>query len=111
MPPDVSLAKERFASLSSHHQRVLERVFQHPLSHNLDWREVSGLLAAIGTADHQHNGDLMLRVGEEHLSMKPPQGKDLDATEVMDLRHLLTRSGWTPDGVDYSTTAKQGHPL
>ncbi|OYY91806.1 MAG: hypothetical protein B7Y45_02270 [Sphingomonas sp. 28-66-16] len=77
------------------HRRALEKVFQHPLTHNLTLREVTHLFETIGSAEHQHNGDVLLRVGGEHLSLKPTRGKDLDATEVMDLRHLLVRGGWS----------------
>lgn len=53
------------------------------------------LFETIGTAEHQHNGDLMLRIGDDHLSLKRTRGKDLAATEVMDVRHLLVRAGWS----------------
>ena len=99
MSHDAPAALDLATGLSGNHRWTLMRVFQHPLSHNLSWREVTRLFESIGTAEHQHNGDLVFRIGNEHLSIKSPQGKDLDATEVMDLRHLLLRAGWSPEGV------------
>lgn len=85
------------ADLSSHDRRTLDRIFQHPLTHNLDWREVVALLKSIGTADERHNGEVDLAVGSERLAMKKPHGKDVGADTVIDLRHLLERAGWSPD--------------
>jgi hypothetical protein len=80
--------------VSATHHRALEKVFQHPLSHNLSRREATRLFETIGTVEHRHNGDIVLRVAGEQLFLKPAHGKDLDSTEVMDLRHLLIRAGY-----------------
>jgi pimeloyl-ACP methyl ester carboxylesterase len=49
--------------LSTSDQRVLARIFQHPLSHNLSWREALGLMATLGSVSHAHDGDVVLRIG------------------------------------------------
>lgn len=90
-------------SISGTLHRALEKLFQHPLTHNLTWREVTHLFEAIGTAEHQHNGDLTLRIGNDHLSLEPTHGKDLGATEVMDVRHLLVRAGWSNKATEQGT--------
>lgn len=77
--------------------RTLQRVFAHPLSHNLAWREVVKLMGRIGSAEEQHNGEFHLLAGGAELRMKKPHDKDLTATEVMDLRHFLAAAGWDPD--------------
>jgi hypothetical protein len=59
--------------------------------------KVLRLLFAIGTAEHQLSGDLMLRIRAEYPSMTPPQGKYLDAKEVMAFRDFLLRTCWSPD--------------
>jgi hypothetical protein len=81
-------------ALSGTHLRALEKVFQHPLSHNLSWREVNKLFATIGSVEQRHNGDRVLHIGSEQLILHSENGKDLNASEVMDLRHLLTSAGW-----------------
>jgi hypothetical protein len=78
-------------------RRTLDAIFRHPLSHGLAWREVVLLINAIGSADERHNGEFMLSVGEERLPMRRPHNKDLTGPEVMEMRHFLTRAGWSPD--------------
>jgi len=68
------------------------------LSHNLSWREVQGLFETIGTVEPGHNGDLFLKLGTEQQLFTPPHDKDLLAEDVMALRHLLIRAGWSPGG-------------
>jgi hypothetical protein len=43
------------AHLSREHERTLHAVFQHPVSHNLEWRHLMSLLEAIGTVTEGHN--------------------------------------------------------
>jgi hypothetical protein len=78
-------------------RRTLDAIFQHPLSHNLSWREVVALVTAIGATEEKHNGEFLFSAGDQRLSMKRPHGKDLTASEVIDLRHFLKRAGWSPD--------------
>ena len=85
------------AAVTGVDRRTLDTIFRHPLAHNLSWREVVSLFATIGEADEKQNGEFEFRVGAERLSMKKPHTKDLTGPDVMDLRHLLTRSGWAPD--------------
>jgi hypothetical protein len=85
------------AAVTGADRRTLDAVFRHPLSHNLSWREVVALVSAIGDVEEKPSGDYLFRAGDERLSIKKPHGKDLSTTDVMDLRRLLTRAGWSPD--------------
>jgi hypothetical protein len=84
------------AAVTGVHRRTLDAVFAHPLAHNLSWREVVNLFSAIGGAEEKHNGEFVFRAGDESLVMKKPHNKDMTGPEVMELRHLLTRTGWSP---------------
>ena len=42
--------------LSSHHRDTLEKIFRHPTSGNIDWREVLSLLEYLGTTTEERNG-------------------------------------------------------
>ncbi len=42
--------------LDSHHRATVEKIFSHPTSHNIDWRDVLSLLEAVGSVDHEHDG-------------------------------------------------------
>ena len=85
------------SGLNGHEKRALMHIFQHPISHNLTMREVIVLFTSIGSAAPQHDGDVMLRVASERLSIRRPPNKDIDADDVMALRHMLTKAGWSPD--------------
>jgi hypothetical protein len=97
--PDVAGAgaANLHAAMRGADRRSLDAIFRHPLAHNLSWREVVSLFATIGGAEEKPNGEFVLRAGAEHLSMLRPHNKDLAGPEVMELRHFLTRTGWSPD--------------
>ena len=86
-------------------QRVLARIFQHPLSHNLSWRETLALIHAIGSVEHAHNGDVVLKLGGRQQTFKPTHDKDLAAEDVMTLRRFLTSAGWAPGGASMPAAA------
>jgi hypothetical protein len=75
-------------------KRLITRIFQHPLSHNLSWRDVLALFQSIGTVDQAHGGDTVLNLNGQHQAFKHPHDKDLGPQDVIALRHLLTRAGW-----------------
>ncbi len=82
---------------TGHKRRTLDAIFQHPLAHNLEWREVVSLMESIGSATEKRDGEFLLQAGDQHFSMKKPHGKDVAGAAVMALRHFLTRAGWSPD--------------
>jgi hypothetical protein len=84
------------AAVTGVDRRTLDAIFRHPLAHNLSWREVVNLFAAIGGAEEKHNGEFEFRAGDDTLAMKKPHHKDLTGPDVIDLRHFLTRAGWSP---------------
>jgi hypothetical protein len=79
--------------LSTSDQRVLARIFQHPLSHNLSWQETLALMATLGSVSHSHDGDIVLRIGKVESRFRLGRDKDLSAGALMTLRHFLTRAG------------------
>lgn len=86
------------AHLSSHHRDTVEKIFRHPASGNIEWRQVVSLLEKVGTATHEHNGKLKVTLGPETEVLTAPQGKDIDVQMVVDLRRMLTQAGFAPDG-------------
>ena len=86
------------AHLSNHHRDTIERIFSHPPSRNIEWRQVVSLLETIGTVTHEHNGKLKVALGPETEVLPAPHGKDVDAQIVVDLRRMLTQAGFAPDG-------------
>jgi hypothetical protein len=82
------------ADLNNHHRDTLMKIFQHPTSHNIDWRTVVSLLEAVGTVEESGEGKVRVHVGNSMLFLEKPRHKDIDVQQVLDLRHLLTNAGY-----------------
>jgi hypothetical protein len=79
--------------LTGAHQRTFDRIFQHPISHNLEWRDVHALLGEMGDVAKEHNGSLKITRHGQTLVLHPTSKKDVtEMDEVMALRHFLERS-------------------
>jgi hypothetical protein len=85
------------AHLNNHHRNTLRQLFQHPVSHNIEWKAVVSLLEAVGSAVEQHGGKVAVTLGSETEFFDPPLHKDIDAQTVVDLRRMLTVAGYGPD--------------
>jgi len=84
------------APVNSDHRATLERIFAHPASGNIEWRQVRSLLEALGAVAEEHNGKLRVTLGDETEVLQPPRGKDIDTQMVVDLRRMPTRAGIEP---------------
>jgi hypothetical protein len=79
--------------LTGSHQRTFDRIFQHPISHNLEWRDVHALLGEMGDVAKEHNGGLKVTRNGQTMVLHPTSKKDVtEMDEVMALRHFLERS-------------------
>ena len=81
--------------LDNHHRNTLRQIFEHPVSHNIEWHAVTSLFDAIGTVT-VHGGKVTITVGAERQIFDHPSGKDVDAQMVVDLRHMLTAAATPP---------------
>lgn len=86
--------------LSNHHRRTVEKVFQHPTSSNVEWREARSLLESVGTVVEEHNGHLKVTIGPETEVFHQHGEKNVDKQSVADLRRMLAQTGLAPDGSD-----------
>jgi hypothetical protein len=84
------------ADLNHHHRVTLEKIFSHPLSGNVEWRQVLSLLEAVGAATQEPNGKVKVELGGETKVLQPPGDKDVDRQMVVDLRRMLTNAGLEP---------------
>src|ERR1017187_10842110 len=92
-------------SLSGSHLRTYKTIFQHPVSHNLEWRAVRALLENLGHVAEQPNGNLKVTRNGQILVLHPPRTKDVAETdEIMALRHFLERSETAPPATDKKET-------
>jgi hypothetical protein len=80
--------------LSNHHRNTLRQIFQHPVSHNIEWHAVVSLLEAVGSVDDHHDGMVAVTVGSAIEYFDRPARKDIDAQTVIDLRRMLAGAGY-----------------
>ncbi|HXA15070.1 MAG TPA: hypothetical protein VNW23_08080 [Opitutaceae bacterium] len=96
------------APLTGSHLRTYNTIFQHPASHNLEWRAVRALFGHLAEVVEQPNGNLKVTRNGQTLVLPPSRTKDVAETdELMALRHFLERSEAAPTG----TNGKEAHWL
>jgi hypothetical protein len=83
--------------LSNHHRNTLRQIFQHPVSHNIEWHAVVSLLETVGSVTENHDGKLAVTIGGQTEFLDPPPHKDVDAQLVVDLRRMLGAAGYGPE--------------
>jgi hypothetical protein len=94
---DTAATVLNLATIKGQDRHTLEALFAHPLSHNISWSHIVGLIETIGGCREKSNGEFVLEVAGKRHSMRKPHNKDLTSSEVMDLRHFLKDAGWSPD--------------
>jgi len=88
-------------TLKGSHLRTYNTIFQHPISHNLEWRAVRALLEQIGQIVEEPNGHLKATRNGQTLILHKPHTKDLaEDQDVMALRHFLKQSDAVPPEPD-----------
>jgi hypothetical protein len=81
------------SALTGTHLRTYERIFQHPLSHNLAWRDVLALFSHLGDVGMETNGHRKITRNGQVLVLPVANVKDVaEADELMKLRHFLEAS-------------------
>lgn len=82
--------------LSGRHQDTVRHVFSHPMSHNVEWRELRALLSEVGEVEERSGGGLKVEAGGQKLVLSRPRGKDVDPEELEAARHFLEALGLRP---------------
>jgi thiamine biosynthesis lipoprotein ApbE len=80
--------------LSNHHRTTVRQLFQHPVSHNIEWQDVVSLLEVVGSVTEASHGKFEVTVGSETKFFESPAHKDIDAQTVVDLRRMLSAVGY-----------------
>lgn len=83
-------------ALEHHHRDTLEKIFAHPASGNVEWRQVHSLLEAVGTVTDERNGKVKVSIAGRTVVLVPPREKDVDVETIVELRKLLTGAGLAP---------------
>ncbi|MBC8064186.1 MAG: hypothetical protein H7Y17_05105 [Chlorobia bacterium] len=75
-------------------KRTYDQVFQHPITHNLEWRDIRALFETIGDVEDEHNGNLKVTLGGHAVVFQSPRANDVASVDqVNQIRHLLESSG------------------
>ena len=83
------------SELNNHHRDTLEKIFRHPASGNVEWRQVVSLLEAVGTVQ-EDGANLKVTLGGETEMLARPRHKDIDIQMIVDLRRMLSEAGLNP---------------
>jgi len=80
-------------TLNPSSQRTYEQVFQHPISHNLEWRNLRTLFDELGEVEEERNGRLKVTLGGHSLVFQLVKDSDVvSAEEIERIRHLIRGS-------------------
>jgi hypothetical protein len=93
--------------LNNHHRNTLRQIFQHPVSHNIEWHAVISLLKAIGSVVEHRDGMVAVTVGSGSEFFDVPTHKDIDTQMVVDLRRMLSSAGYGPDAEEAEAPGQQ----
>ncbi len=80
--------------LNNHHRNTLRQLFQHPVSHNIEWHAVVSLLEAVGSVVEHHDGVVAVTVGSNTEFFDRPVQKDIGTQAIVDLRRMLSAAGY-----------------
>jgi hypothetical protein len=82
--------------LDGHHKATVEKIFSHPVGHNIQWHDVLSLLKSVATVTEEHDGRFKVVLGSESETFDAPRHHDIDEQQVVDLRRMLKGAGITP---------------
>jgi hypothetical protein len=93
--------------LNNHHRNTLRQIFQHPVSHNIEWHAVVSLLEAIGSVVEYRDDMVAVTVGSRTEFSDAPAHKEIDTQTVVDLPRMLSGAGFGPDGEEAADTDQE----
>lgn len=85
--------------LDAHHRATVEKLFNHPVGHNVQWHDVLSLLESVAAVSGGKDGRYTVTLGSETETLDAPRHHDLDEQQVLDLRRMLNSAGITPDSM------------
>ena len=83
--------------LDAHHRATLKKIFNHPVSHNIQWHDVLSLLQGVATVIEAPDSRYTVTLGSETQTFNVPRHHDIDEQQVIDLRRMLRGAGITPE--------------
>ena len=80
------------------HQKTLESIFSHPVSGNIQWRDIEALLLELGAEINEREGSRVLvrLFGDRRVFHRPHPSPNTDKGAVASLRDWLNDHGVKP---------------
>jgi hypothetical protein len=85
--------------LDGHHRATVEKIFRHPVSHNIEWHDVLSLLENVAIVTKAHDNRFTVTLGGETQTLDAAGGRDISEQQVVDLRRMLREAGITPESI------------
>ncbi len=82
--------------LNGHHRATVDKIFAHPVSHNIQWHDVISLLQSVAQVDEEHDGRFKVTIGGETETLDAPSHHNINEQMVVDLRRMLKGAGISP---------------
>jgi hypothetical protein len=79
------------------HERTLGMVFDHPTSHNIEWKDVIHMLNQLGTTEDAGHDGLRVTVNGKTVVFHHAYQKTLDDEQIRQMRHFLHDVGLQPE--------------
>lgn len=86
--------------LDHHHRLTMQKIFGHPLNHNIQWHDVCSLLSRCGEVHETHRGNWAVTLDGETVSFGSTRSRDLTEDQVVKVRHFLRGVGLTPESLN-----------
>ena len=83
--------------LDTHHRATVEKIFNHPVSHNIQWHDVLSLLESVAVVTAESDGRYRVTLGSETETFDVTRHHDIDEQQVVDLRRMLKNAGIHPE--------------
>jgi hypothetical protein len=82
------------SKLSGPQQLTYRSIFHHPMSRNVEWRNLRSMFQALGQVVDDHNGTLTVTRNGHELVLHPSLATDIaEISSLMEIRHFLRSSG------------------
>lgn len=80
------------------HQKILELIFSHPVSGNIQWRDIEALFIELGAVISEREGSRVsvVLLGEVRVFHRPHPSPNTDKGAVASIREWLKANGVNP---------------
>ena len=76
--------------MKSNIQRIYNQVFQHPMTHSLEWKDVRSLFEALGQVEDDKNSNVKVSMSGQTIVFDSPTHTDvISPDQVNKIRHLI----------------------